>query len=148
MDYLKPVQSELKKQISSLEDYIDIEMHANEKWIRESIKDRWDLGKRPDGSIIGLYRSEEYARDKYNKSNSAGFGNVDLTLTGSLWRGIQISGFNGEYEVFSTDSKYEDIADKYGYYNFNLSEEERNFLFDKILVTILNRVINKTYEQI
>jgi len=92
-----------------------------------------------------LYRSEDYADDKYQLNNAAGFGNVDLTLTGALGRGIQISGFNDEYEIFSSDYKYEDIVDKYGYYNFNISEDERKELFDKILVVVLNDVMNNTY---
>ena len=128
-----------------IQDLVDYQLHENEKWIREKIRNRWALGKKPDGSIIGLYRSEDYAEDKYKQNSKAGFGNVDLTLTGSLWRGIQISGFNDEYEVFSSDSKYEDITEKYGYYNFNITEDEKELLFNKILVNILTDVMNKTY---
>ena len=121
-------------------------MHKNEKWIREQIRKRWLLGKRPAGSLIGLYRSEDYAEDKYNQNNNAGFGNVDLTLTGALGRGIQISGFNDDYEIFSSDTKYEDIVDKYGYYNFNITEDEKKELFDRILSVILLESINEAYE--
>jgi hypothetical protein len=124
---------------------VDYQLHANEEWIKQTIRSRWSLGKKPDGSIIGLYASEEYARDKFRENSSAGFGNVDLTLTGSLWKGIQISGFNDEYEVFSKDSKYDEIVDKYGEYNFNISETEKKILFDRILVNILTSVMNKTY---
>jgi hypothetical protein len=124
---------------------VDYQLHENEEWIKQTIRSRWSLGKKPDGSIIGLYASEEYARDKFRESSSAGFGNVDLTLTGSLWKGIQISGFNDEYEVFSKDSKYDEIVDKYGEYNFNISETEKKILFDRILVNILTSVMNKTY---
>ena len=128
-----------------IQDLIDYQIHENENWIRQKIRDRWALGKKPDGSTIGLYRSEEYAREKFGGSSLAGFGNVDLTLTGSLWKGIQISGFKDEYEVFSTDSKYEDIVDKYGEYNFNISETEKKILFDRILVKILTDIMNKSY---
>lgn len=145
MDYLKPVLKELKSQISKIEDIVDTQMYENEKWIQNTIKERWVLGLKPDGSIIGLYANEDYADEKYKQNSKAGFGNVDLTLTGSLWRGIQISGFNDEYEIFSKDSKYEDIVDKYGYYNFNITEEEKKNLFDKILVNVLMDVMEKTY---
>jgi hypothetical protein len=124
---------------------VDYQLHENEEWIKQTIRSRWSLGKKPDGSIIGLYASKEYARDKFRENSSAGFGNVDLTLTGSLWKGIQISGFNDEYEVFSKDSKYDEIVDKYGEYNFNISETEKKILFDRILVNILTSVMNKTY---
>ena len=146
MDYLKQPLKELKNQIRRIEDNIDIQMHENESWIRESIKDRWLLGKKPDGSLIGLYGSESYALDKFKDNSGAGFGNVDLTLTGSLGKGIQINGFNSQYEVFSTDSKYEDISDKYGEYNFNITPEERELLFNRILSVVLNQSLNKTYE--
>ena len=146
MDYLKPVVKELKSQIAKIEDIVDVQMHENEKWIRNTIKDRWALGLKPDGSIIGLYRSEDYAEQKYAQNSKAGFGNVDLTLTGSLVRGIKISGFNSEYEIFSSDSKYEEIAEKYGYYNFNISDEQREELFNKILVVILEQTLTKSYE--
>ena len=128
-----------------IQDLVDYQLHENENWIRQKIRNRWSLGKKPDGSLIGLYASEEYAREKFSESSSAGFGNVDLTLTGSLWKGIQISGFNDEYEVFSKDSKYEEIVDKYGEYNFNISEPEKKILFDMILVNVLTSVMNKIY---
>lgn len=145
MDYLKPVQKELAKQRNLIEDYIDIEFHKEEGWIKSTIRNRWALGKRPDGSMIGLYASEEYAREKYQQNTSAGFGNVDLTLTGSLWKGIQISGFNNEYEIFSKDSKYEEIVDKYGEYNFNISDSEKKQLFTKIENKVLIEILDKTY---
>ena len=125
---------------------MDYQLHANEKWIREAIRNRWSLGLKPDGSIIGLYSSEEYATEKLKQNSKAGFGNVDLTLTGSLWKGIQISGFNDEYEIFSSDSKYEEITEKYGEYNFNITEKEKKILFDRILVNVLTDVLKKTYE--
>lgn len=124
---------------------MDYQLHENEAWIRQKIRDRWALGLKPNGDIIGLYRSEDYAEEKYRQNSKAGFGNVDLTLTGSLWRGIQISGFNDEYEIFSSDSKYDEITDKYGDYNFNITEEEKQHLFDKILVNVLMDVMDKSY---
>jgi hypothetical protein len=145
VDYLRAPQRELKKQISMIQDLIDYQLHENESWIRETIRSRWALGLKPDGSIIGLYAGEDYAREKFSKNSSAGFGNVDLTLTGSLWKGIQISGFKNEYEVFSKDSKYDEIVDKYGEYNFNISEDEKKILFDRIMANILTEVIRKTY---
>lgn len=120
-------------------------MHEKQAWIREKIRKRWLLGKRPDGSMIGLYRDEGYAEYKLGLNNEAGFGNVDLTLTGALGRGIRISGFNDEYEVFSEDQKYESIVERYGYYNFNITEQEKNELFDKILSIILLDVMEESY---
>lgn len=122
-------------------------MFENEKWIRDTVRSNWKLGIRPDtNDIIGLYRSESYANEKYNQNSSAGFGNVDLTLTGALGKGIVISGFNKEYEVFSTDSKYNDIVEKYGDWNFNITEEQKTELFNRIQLVVLTKMINRTYE--
>jgi hypothetical protein len=120
-------------------------MHENEKWIRKTIRNRWKLGKTPEGGVIGLYRSEIYADYKYGENPNAGFGNVDLTLTGALGRGIRISGFNEEYEIYSEDSKYEDIKDKYGEYNFNISEQEQIELFKRIVNAVNLKILQETY---
>ena len=145
LDYLKAPNKALKKEIASLEDTIDRQMFRKEKWIREKIRKRWLLGKDPDGNIIGLYASEDYANEKFSQNSMAGFGNVDLTLTGSLGQKIQIGGFNNEYEIFSKDPKFDDITEKYGDYNFNITDEERKELFDEILLVILTQAIDKMY---
>jgi hypothetical protein len=157
VDYLQPVQRELKKQISMLQDLIDYKFHENEKWIREKIRSRWLLGKLPDGSSIAKYSitssyevNQKAGYDRYyifknDLSSIAGLGNVDLTLTGSLGKGIKLRSENDVFEIFSTDEKYEEITERYGDYNFNITEEERIFLFDKIYNTVLTDVMEKSY---
>lgn len=120
-------------------------MHEKEKWIRQKIKNRWLLGKTPDGGFIGVYRSQGYAELKARINNQAGLGNVDLTLTGALGDKIAISGFDDEYEIFSEDTKYESIVEKYGYHNFNISDDEERQLFDEIASVVLTDIMNKSY---
>lgn len=145
MDYFAPVQTELKSQISQIQNLVNQILEQKESWIREKIKDRWLLGVDPDGNKIGFYRSGEYAGFKADLNNKAGLGNVDLTLTGALGRGIKVKGFNTGLEIYSTDSKYDEITSKYGDYNFNLSDEVRDELFNEVLGEILNEVINTSY---
>ena len=132
-----------------LQSLVNDHVKLNEAEIRQTIRDRWLLGKDPDGNEIGIYsRSDfgaEYAFFKNKINPSAGVGNVDLTLTGALGKGIKVKPLGDNFEVFSTDSKFDEIADKYGDYNFNLSEDEKKVLFDKILVNVLNNVMNKSY---
>jgi hypothetical protein len=122
---------------------------SNENLIRKKIRDRWLLGKDPDGNEIGIYSKSqigaEYAFFKNKINPLAGVGNVDLTLTGALGKGIKVKLASNNIEIFSTDSKFDEIAEKYGDYNFNLSDAERDILFDKIGGIVLNKVINKTY---
>ena len=77
--------------------------------------------------------------------NSLAGGDVDLTLTGALGKGIKVKPLGDDFEIFSTDSKFDEIADKYGDYNFNISEDEKIILFDKIMANVLNEIMDKSY---
>lgn len=50
--------------------------------LREEKINEWEQGINPDGSIIGKYKSESYAKFKRAKNPRAN-GNVDLILTGA-----------------------------------------------------------------
>lgn len=145
MNYIEQIQKGVKSVQSSLDDLVDIAMHENEAQIRNWITERWLTGRTPTGDLIGMYRFEDYAELKNVMNSYAGFGNVDLTLTGALGRGIKISPFGDDYEVFSSDWKYDKIVEKYGEINFNISEPEREILFSKITLIILTE-LNKAYE--
>jgi hypothetical protein len=142
MNYLNDISSKLK-----LVDIDEITVNVvddNEHQIRNWITDRWLLGKNPNGDMIGLYQGEEYANEKYSLNNRAGFGNVDLTYSGLMGRSIEISGFNNEFEVFSTVDYYDKIIDDFGEVNFNITEAEKNKLTDIIFIVIFND-INEAY---
>ena len=132
-----------------LQELIQNHVKLNEAEIRQTIRDRWLLGKDPDGNEIGIYSRSafgaEYAFFKNKINPSAGVGNVDLTLTGALGKGIKVKPLGGDFEIFSTDSKFDEIADKYGDYNFNISEDEKKVLFDKIMANVLNEIMDKSY---
>lgn len=116
-----------------------------EAWIRNAIRERWLLGRKPDGTLIGIYRNYGYASEKYSKNPLAGFDHVDLTLTGSLGKGIKVSFFGGtQFEIYSTDSKYLSISETFGDANFNLSSGEA----DEFLGMIADFVIGKQIQNI
>jgi hypothetical protein len=108
----------------------------NSTTILDGIRRRWIFGKDPNGEIIGNYSTSamgrEYQAFKVNANPNAN-GYVDLTLTGALGRGLKITKRNDkEYEIFSTDSKFEKIAGDYGLKQFNLDGEQQNELFDML----------------
>lgn len=73
-------------------------------------------GQNPDGSKIGDYRSPGYARFKFGKNSLAGFGNVDLILTGAFSNSLFPTKISPSHYIFgATDSKRFDLIDKYGY---------------------------------
>ena len=81
---------------------------------------------------------------KVSKNSKAG-GNVDLTLTGALGKGLTIRRKGQDYEIFSTDSKFEHIALKYGVEQFNLSEEQQKQLFDELYLKVLEQYITNVW---
>lgn len=109
----------------------DAFFYEKEDYIRNTIRNRWLLGIKPDGSRIGVYYDNEYQEYKYFKNPQAG-GEVDLTLTGDLGRAIEIFNTPNGFEIFSKDWKFEDIAEKYGYINFNITENETDQIINEI----------------
>lgn len=142
MNYLSEISSKLK--VIDFDEIIANVVDDNEHQVRNWITNRWLLGKNSENELIGLYRGSGYAEEKYKLNNRAGFGNVDLTYSGLMGRSIQISGFNNEFEVFSTVGYYDDIVQKYGEVNFNITDAEKNKLTNIIFMVIFNE-INEAY---
>ena len=114
--------------------------------IKKSIKERWKTGQKPDGSRIGLYSWYSYSLFKEEKNPLAGFGVVDLTLTGSLGDKLTFGLLSeNEYMIFSTDEKYRDIVEKYGEYNFNITDKERYNIVAEITKKVVNEIIKIAY---
>jgi hypothetical protein len=103
--------------------------------IRKWIKDRWLKGERPDGNIIGVYASSDYEMYKLSLGRT---GTVDLTFSGDMGNLIDGSYNNMEMEIFSTVPYYEKIVKKYGYDNFNITEEEKEVLLSIVGESVIN----------
>lgn len=81
LDKLEKAKNNVESDVLSL-------LVENESEIRDMIKQRWLLGKRPDGSLIGFYRDVDYAIFKQTINPSAK-GDVDLVLSGDLVNNIK-----------------------------------------------------------
>lgn len=113
--------------------------------IVNNVRTRWLFGKDPNGDIIGTYRSQTYRAFKVVANSKAG-GLVDLTLTGSLGNKLKVKKKGSlNYEIFSTDSKYEMIADKYGIEQFNLSQDQQKQLFDELYIEAINQYMQNVW---
>lgn len=146
MNYLETYQTDLKKSVRNISGMVSFEMMEFEDDVRKWIKERWLLGDRPDGSIIGVYRSADYAALKQRMNPKAG-GDVDLTLTESLGNNIQLlPNKKNMFEIISTDSKFKEIREKYGDVNFNLSPDKLELLFDMIGNSIINKILNNIWK--
>jgi len=132
----------LKKVKEETQTTFDAFFYQKEPIIRDLIYRRWLLGKKPDGSKIGVYFDQDYRENKYFKNPLAG-GDVDLILDGGLWKGIEIFGRKGDFEIFSTDWKYQKIVEKYGIENFNVTDQEQEELTNEISVMTIEYLYNK-----
>jgi hypothetical protein len=80
-------------------------------------------GKNSEGRRIGRYKNAAYARKKYQLSRLAGYGNVDLRLTGDFYRGVTVDPRSNSVVIDSGDYKTEILTDKYGEEIFGLNQE-------------------------
>src|SRR5690606_23943643 len=130
--FLDSYIDKMEKAKNSLEDNILSMIVDRESEIRQLIKSRWILGKRPDGGLIGYYRDIDYAIFKQKINPKAG-GYVDVILTARLSNNIKTILNGKNMEVVSSDYKFEKIALTHWVDNFNITEEEEKVLLDSIM---------------
>lgn len=75
---------------------------------------------------IGKYRSNSYAARKELINPKAGFGNVDLKLTGSFYNEIFVDVRTNTVVVDSADEKAGSLIEKYGEDIFGLNPENQS----------------------
>lgn len=113
---------DLQKEVQNL-----VETDRNRE-LRKAKINELDFGLRPDRNKIGSYASNDYAHKKNNINALAGFGNVDLILTGAWSNSLfPIKKGNGFFFDSSNDKNAELIA-KYGLDILGLNQKT----FDKI----------------
>jgi hypothetical protein len=106
------------------EDILKIIKH-NEKFIVDLNRNQLLKGIDSQGSKLLEYESEEYAEMK-RKLNPLGV--TDLKLTGKFHKGMYLKIENGVAVFGSTDSKTQDLVNKYGSDIFGLTQESKELL--------------------
>lgn len=82
--------------------------------IKELQIDQLKHGLKKDGTPIGKYRNAAYAARKNQQNPLAGFGNVDLILTGDLKNQIFVDVREDSFVIDSADEKTGGLIKKYG----------------------------------
>jgi hypothetical protein len=144
MEYIEEYLNYVNNQRAQLESTVSSCILQLEDIIRKTIKDRWLRSESVNGGNItnkntgnSTYASLSYKSLKILKNPSAG-GKIDLTFTGSLGDKIKIEkNSSGNYEIISTDPKYNEIGDKYGFEEFGLSDAEMQY-FMKLVEEKIN----------
>jgi hypothetical protein len=71
-------------------------------------------GERADGSKIGQYKSDAYAKRKFRMNPLAGEGNMDWALTGKLYDELFVDVRENSLVVDTADPKAEHLIEEHG----------------------------------
>lgn len=101
-------------------------------------------GERPNGSIIGVYRSPAYSMFKQRQNPIAG-GDVDLILTGDFINSAFLKRPSSGVYIFGfRDYKARSLFDKYGTDIAGLNQNTFNlFLKEKIQPNFVREIKNR-----
>jgi len=125
---------------------LDEVISENEKELLELYQDiQLQLGKDGTGNEIGFYNDVLYATEKNKQNPKAGFGNVDLKLTGKFYDEMVIQQTSDFYQITSFVDYLPDIVKKYGMEWAGWNEETKAVLIEKI---IYPKLINKLRQQL
>lgn len=125
-----------------MENLFKVEVLSSQKEIIKPVKERWKLGLRPNGSIIGTYRSFSYQQEKIRRNPSAS-GNVDLIDTGDLRDGLVLNALGKSlFTIFSTDNKAVPIAQKYGLDVYGVTDKEEQNDMNKAAENVYKDILN------
>jgi hypothetical protein len=88
------------------------------------------------GQTIGKYQSAAYARKKNEMNPNAGYGNVDLKLTGSFYEAMEAKADPAGMNIDSTDQKSQMLQQNYGSDIFGLFGEWKEPFIEKLQTAV------------
>lgn len=115
---------------------------GDQKLKQEKINE-FTKGQNPDGSLIGNYRSAEYAIDKYQMNPLAG-GHVDLILTRSFTNQLYVEKVRPRTYLFnSSDYKTNSLIGKYGIDIMGLNQDYWNNRQEQVYLPVFRFMIKR-----
>lgn len=107
-------------------------------------RDQMLHGERSDGKKIGKYRNKKYAQKKYAQNSLAGFGYIDLRLTGDFQGDILADVRNKSVVFTSADEKTSKLIEDFGEKIFGLNEPYRKkFSAKELKPTALKKILKQ-----
>lgn len=148
MNYITEYQSQLKKTVSlsEISKIVGDLIILNSGVLITDVKQRLQHGQSVNGGIIGRYSWDDYRLYKQSINQLAG-GNVDLMLTGALTDALTVrKTSNNQYQIFSTDSKYEKLGKQYGFEEFGVTEQQAAEFFDQLYNVAFETMLSKLWQ--
>lgn len=96
-------------------------------------------GINSEGEQIGEYHNTGYALDKNRMNPKAGYGNVDLNLTGGFQDRMYLIANGSEYEITSMDEKTNKLIWQYGEIIFGLTDPNKEKTYELIHPALVER---------
>lgn len=146
-NYMEQYQQKLNQVLSTnnLAKIVSDIIVLNTANVVTDVQNRLEYGESVRGGIIGRYRDPMYAEYK-KRINPNARGNVDLILTGSLVDNLTLKKISeGVYQIISTDEKYTKLANKYGSYQFGITDEQRYSLYEDIEKVAIAEVLKQSF---
>ena len=124
MSKLKSIISNLQAlKAGALKTLVVNTLEENKSELEDNQTDQMSKGENSQGQPIGFYRSFSYASFKKSIGGKAPLGVVDLNLTGSFQSKTFAQVTSNTVSFNSTDSKTEDLTQKYTENIFGLNAE-------------------------
>ena len=119
------------------------EIILSDKKLKEQKINEFTKGQLPDGSLIGNYKSAEYAIDKYQMNPLAG-GHVDLILTRSFTNQLYVEKVQPRTYLFnSSDYKTNSLIGKYSIDIMGLNQEYWNNRQKEVYLPVFRFMIKR-----
>lgn len=116
--------------------------------VKEEKRKEFLLGVNPDGTQIGTYRDFDYAQGKNYQNPLAGFGSVDLILTGNFQRSLYIRTTSPGKFLFTNQVDYgNDLIRKYGNDILSINQDEFNRIQIQFILPDLRKFIKRKLGQ-
>ena len=141
MASFKEIQRKLKKATDNRLQKKVAEFVVIDLDIRDKKRDEYKRGDKPNGSLIGVYRSEAYRQYKLRKNPLAG-GDVDLIDTGKFSNQLFVKSLGERKFIFKSQDEKEDLLkEKYGEDIMGFNEDtflelQQNKYRDKLVIYI------------
>jgi hypothetical protein len=100
--------------------------------IEQMIQEQLNDGVDNSGSKLPQYKSLKYAQKKYKLNKKPGFGNPDLNLTGSHYKGLRVKVRKTEFDIDSADSKSDKLENQYGEGIHGLTDKNKQIYIDGV----------------